>query len=481
LAESTKPFLSVQTLILCSEATSAPVLRAETYVVNDSPQKSVGSAKDRSDRELSPELADAEMLILLALGQQEAFWHLWCRHKAVLHQICLREMNGNFADAEDALSQVMLRALDRLPRCVARIQRVQAWLKQMARNLCSDLRRKNKRRYETTEYWAYTDSLTATDYAALAMPTKEVGEIQHCITTLPPLLRAPFVLNVIAGSPSKAVAAQLGLSPANVRKRVQLARARLQSELEFSQTCGDDLNSVAQTTLLELPAVQPCDEFKPSEIFLSVKTVSTVCVRLPCGIDRLFHIFHEKAPLARGGKIKSIQDHLAKHPRSWKKRLELAQQFYEAGDWAKAVDEWQRVTEQRLFLPVVFRLGETLLNLGQADVAAKVFVRARGDPVCSTAIEHHLNGWIAICSEDVRGAILEFQSAVELEPLNPVHLHRLALAHWLAGSTPEALLAIERALNLNPNDLVALSQGHEMLVIAGHLEQALERAQRLSR
>jgi tetratricopeptide (TPR) repeat protein len=49
------------------------------------------------------------------------------------------------------------------------------------------------------------------------------------------------------------------------------------------------------------------------------------------------------------------------------------------------------------------------------------------------------------------------------------------------GNTPEALQAIEHALILNPSDLVALSHGHEMLIVAGRLEQAIERAQRLLR
>ena len=44
---------------------------------------------------------------------------------------------------------------------------------------------------------------------------------------------------------------------------------------------------------------------------------------------------------------------------------------------------------------------------------------------------------------------------------------------------PEALAAIQRALKLNPDDLVALSLGHEMLLAAGDVEEASRRAQHL--
>jgi tetratricopeptide (TPR) repeat protein len=41
------------------------------------------------------------------------------------------------------------------------------------------------------------------------------------------------------------------------------------------------------------------------------------------------------------------------------------------------------------------------------------------------------------------------------------------------------LTALQHALNLNPNDLVALSLSHEMLLAAGEIEEASRRAQQL--
>src|SRR5690349_19900315 len=54
---------------------------------------------------------DRELLISIAGGDFSAFWDLWQRYRKYLFVVCLRYMGGMHADAEDALSQAMLRAL----------------------------------------------------------------------------------------------------------------------------------------------------------------------------------------------------------------------------------------------------------------------------------------------------------------------------------------------------------------------------------
>ena len=159
-------------------------------------------------------------------------------------------------------------------------------------------------------------------------------------------------------------------------------------------------------------------------------------------------------------------------------RLELAGLFHLTGHWNKAIGEWQRVLAMQPHLPATLKLGDTLLNLGALESATRVFRDARRD-FQSAATVRHLNGWIAFCEKNAARSVMEFQAATDLEPKNPVHWHCLALAHRLAGSTSDSLLAIQRALNLNPDDVAALSYGHEMLLAAGDIEEAVRRAQHL--
>jgi tetratricopeptide (TPR) repeat protein len=49
----------------------------------------------------------------------------------------------------------------------------------------------------------------------------------------------------------------------------------------------------------------------------------------------------------------------------------------------------------------------------------------------------------------------------------------------MGGMTGEALAAIDRALELRPDDLAALSLGHDILVAAGQIDEAIRRAERL--
>ena len=387
-------------------------------------------------------------------------------------------MDGHTADAEDALSQVMLKVLDRLPTCAGTIIRPGAWLHRLARNLCIDLRRERQRRLEAAESWKIT-TLTDAGTEQPMLRVESESEIQQRIIALPPSLREPFILHVVREIPVKEVASQLGLSTANVRKRVQLARARLRRDLAGSQDGNGHPGPVGNQTPPSIPAKLPSRQSNPQEHFSSATAICTVRVKLPCGVEQLFHVFPADVPASPGRKMKALESFILRHPDSWEKRMALAELFQITGDWNKAVGEWQRVLAIQPHLPASLKLGDTLLKLGAPEEAADVFRQARRQDYQSVATARHLNGWIAFCGKNTAFAAIEFQAAADLEPKNPVHWHGLALAYRLTGNAPESLWAIQRALNLNPNDLAALSLGHEMLLAAGEVEEAVRRAQHL--
>jgi DNA-directed RNA polymerase specialized sigma24 family protein len=57
------------------------------------------------------------------------------------------------------------------------------------------------------------------------------GQLQRALAHLPLGLREPLLLRVVEGLPYRVMAAQLALTPATARKRVQQVRARLRTEL----------------------------------------------------------------------------------------------------------------------------------------------------------------------------------------------------------------------------------------------------------
>ena len=258
--------------------------------MNDRSRKFGEGGKAQPGGEDRPESPDAELLAALAAGKAEAFWCLWIRHRKTIHQLCLRETNGHAADAEDALSQVMLKALDRLPRCAEQIMHPEAWLRQLARNLCIDLRRERYRRYETAENWELIAGAEPESDPPLLHVEVE-SEIQQRIDALPAPLRESFVLHIVQEIPARRVASRLGLSPDNVRKRVQLARIRLRRGLAGSPDGNSDPGPMEKQSPPPIPAKSPRCASLPGEGFPSAAVMRTVCVKLPCGVEQWFMFF----------------------------------------------------------------------------------------------------------------------------------------------------------------------------------------------
>jgi RNA polymerase sigma factor (sigma-70 family) len=384
-------------------------------------------------------------------------------------------MDGNRVDAQDALSQAMMKAMESLPSCAGNVVCPAAWLHRLARNVCIDLIRERNRRSRTAEGWK-DQMLSEPTAEAPMIEAEQEAEIERQIVALPSALRDPFLLRVVRGKPVRNVALQLGLSPANVRKRVQLARSRLRREFEWSLEEGSGNGPGDERPLPKPVADRPSRKRCGREDYPPTAVVRTVRVKLRCGVEKLFHVFAAKSPVSPARQIGSLRRYLQAHPGGWKRRAELAELLYVTGDWREAVAQWQQVLAMRPHLPTVFKLAETLLRLGAREEAAPVLNRARPQ---SEGVRQHLQGWIAVCGKDAPQAVMEFQSAADLEPENSAHWHGLALALHLAGRGAEAVAAIKRALAVNPGDVAALSIGHEILLATGAIEEAMRRAELL--
>jgi RNA polymerase sigma factor (sigma-70 family) len=182
---------------------------------------------------------EQKLLQCLAQGEAIAFWTLWERYRQdLLYPCCLRWMGGNHADAEDALSSASLKAWQGLAAGAHEIANVKAWLLRLLHNLCMDMRRSHDGR----SAMQLVDTGTAAGAEEALVPVQESAEaaalrremelcIHRAIENLPPRLRAVSRLNLLYGMPSGDIAVQLNLSPDNVRKRLQQARAILQKLL----------------------------------------------------------------------------------------------------------------------------------------------------------------------------------------------------------------------------------------------------------
>ncbi|HEV7857542.1 MAG TPA: RNA polymerase sigma factor [Pyrinomonadaceae bacterium] len=178
------------------------------------------------------------LLRRLSAGDSTAFWCLWEMHRDYLYGVCFNKMGGVREDAEDALSSAMMKAWDNLPRYAEAIINLRAWLTRLTCNLCIDMHRERNRqaRVVISIEKINMDELSLT--CTLESPEQAFFYRELCmhvrwrVQELPYPLRTAFILRFVHEMPYREIAERLILSTDNVRKRVQLARAILCTQLK---------------------------------------------------------------------------------------------------------------------------------------------------------------------------------------------------------------------------------------------------------
>ena len=145
------------------------------------------------------------------------------RYSDMLFRLCLTIL-GNRADAEDALSETMLRYLTKGQQLDSEEHR-KAWLLRVASNICKDMCRFRKRN-------AYVNLDDLYDLCAEESDVSVMGEVMR----LPIKQRTVIHLYYIEGYSTKEIAEILSISPAAVRKRLQYGREQLKLELEEEES-----------------------------------------------------------------------------------------------------------------------------------------------------------------------------------------------------------------------------------------------------
>jgi len=161
-----------------------------------------------------------------------AFWRLWTAHQSYLRKQTLRLMSGNLADAEDALSNAMLKALQKFDTYAGAIVNERAWLTRLVHNVCMDLHRSNQRIARSIDETVGGDFETSGAMPAASRRTpedetlarRELRELAAELERMPRSLREPLLMRVLDDKSYDEISRELNLSNCAVRKRIQLAR-----------------------------------------------------------------------------------------------------------------------------------------------------------------------------------------------------------------------------------------------------------------
>lgn len=189
------------------------------------------------NKNLNP-VEEEQLLQHLYEGDLNAFWPLWQSHQEYLYVLCLRWLNNDVYEAEDALSVAMLKARKKLPDYAHKITNLRAWLTRLTHNLCMDKYRQDRRRAMGVENIdeiapASLDSLLISyTCPESTLLSEELSQsIFRAINMLPERLRYPFFLRYYHQVSYADIAQQLAISQDNVYKRIEQAKERLKKQL----------------------------------------------------------------------------------------------------------------------------------------------------------------------------------------------------------------------------------------------------------
>lgn len=365
---------------------------------------------------------------------------------------CLALLNGSHADADDAVATTAMKAFEHYASLRNPVVGT-PWLLTIARNVCLDLHRGNRRRrlveVSLQEEHLDVSAIMPVEPPELADDAERDDDacevLRRSIERLPQRLRAVARLRFVSSLRSVDIARELGMTDANVRKQLQHIRERLR---------GSD----APRERSEEPAIDGAADRERDErrrIFSFPVTSG--------GVTRDALLVLRTAITAPGAGIDSLARYLAEHPRGWRARLRFARALAAAGRFGEAVEQYGlALAKQPYPLEPWLELADVLLLLGCHGAAIAACQRG-ANAVGRAADRSHLRGRAAAIGGDRDAALEHFDAAAAADPENA--LHALARGETLlaAGRPREAQEALARAVALDPADPLAPVPLHDAL------------------
>jgi len=164
--------------------------------------------------------ADRDLVAASRRGDRDAYAVLIHRYTGRVFAVCLGIL-GDVTDSEDIAQETFMRGLKHI-NDLRDDERFSTWITQIARNLCRDYLKTDRRRKDLLEQ-------RRTD-ASPARP--EISEVREALEKLPEKHRIPLALYYLDGRDIASLAAELGITVAAAYKRLSRARRALRFIIE---------------------------------------------------------------------------------------------------------------------------------------------------------------------------------------------------------------------------------------------------------
>ncbi len=346
-----------------------------------------------------------------------------------------------------------------------------------------DLHRESRRRHEEPLEPAATspqqeEALRSPDGAdpERAYPEKEhQGFLLRAIDELPERLCQTMRCHLACTS-YREIADRLAINEANVRKRMQEARALLRQRLADYTAGKATVSGRPPVTAISSPAPESAGR-KASP--WRVCALRSLVIELPSGAESEAVVQLTYPPRRSSRRRRSaLEGYIRKHPNGWKKRHELGRHLIEAGRLEEAVPQLERVVRQQpRQLEPRLELASVHLLRGRSEAAAAAYQKAQG-AVPAAAAKALLHGLMARCEGRDEEARRALETAAETAPRCPAARVALAEIHWTRGCPTTTADALDAALAVAGDDVAALTFGHQALRLLGRTSEAGRRTAR---
>ncbi len=283
----------------------------------------------------------------------------WEAHHRAVYRVCLALLGGRRDDADEVFSRVAMQAFQKWPRRLNDAAHARAWLLTVARNACFDLRRERMRSREVSLDAAPHDTLvprelitTSADPERALVHAEDRRQLRCSMRRLPMRLRVVAEMHFVTEMSYRDIARELGISEPNVRKRAQQARDALVRGVDPVAACNVENRVRAEDPLVPVP----------------------VRVTSEDGIERLIVLQLPMHGASLPQRRDALRRYIERHPRGWRKRLELARTLAAMGELRDAAAHYRYVLARQPFpLPPWVELGTILTALGSLDEAAALY------------------------------------------------------------------------------------------------------------
>jgi RNA polymerase sigma-70 factor (ECF subfamily) len=148
-------------------------------------------------------------------GDKAAYTMLVKRHYRRVFAVCLGVLD-NVHDAEDIAQDAMLKGFLKIQK-LGSAEQFEAWILRIAKNLCIDFIRRQKR----------IKPLVSEQLMQPRETTNENHDLEQAIRHLPQELRLPLVMFYFDKKNAKAIAEKLNISHSGACQRIRTARQQL--------------------------------------------------------------------------------------------------------------------------------------------------------------------------------------------------------------------------------------------------------------